>query len=529
MNQLEKIVSGYLLGGSTGVSSRIAAGQYVRVSPQHIMSHDNTAAIIPKFESLARNPTIHQPAQPVFALDHDIQNPNNFAGKYAAIKKFAQRHGVDFFPAGRGIGHQIMIEEAYALPGSMIVAPDSHSNMYGGVGCLGTPLTRTDAAVIWAIGNTWWKVPPVTRVVLTGSLPPGVTGKDVILALCSTFDSSRVLNHAIQFSGESAISSLSIEDRLTIANMTTEWGCLAGVFPVDDVLLTWLERRMNFLSDRGPAGTFSDPDRYLPEEKYYHPRLNPQSMLKITKSVSLNADPGARYAQTLEIDLSTVTPLVAGPNAVNNGIPISSLRENIHVDKAYILSCVNARNNDLQQAAAVLRGKKVADHVKLYVAAASSEVQERAVADGSWKVLQESGAIFLPSGCGPCIGLGAGLLADGEVGISKFFYQPLLSYLVLLLMDSGCALNMSQNHFFVSTHIVQVLRIVISKAGWGLVPLNVIYLIQQLWRHLQLPAESFPLMDRSPQFRPSPILPPDALPHPPISSAFLCRAGSRAD
>ena len=122
-----------------------------------------------------------------------------------------------------------MCEEGYAWPGTMVVASDSHSNMYGGLGCLGTPVVRTDAAAIWATGKTWWQVPPMARVILKGKLQPHVTGKDVILTLCGLFNQDEVLNHAVEFAGEGVVT-LGIEERLTIANMTTEWGALVGLF-----------------------------------------------------------------------------------------------------------------------------------------------------------------------------------------------------------------------------------------------------------------------------------------------------------
>jgi homoaconitate hydratase len=132
-----------------------------------------------------------------------------------------------------------MVEEGYAWPGSLVVASDSHSNMYGGTGCLGTPVVRTDAASIWATGRTWWAVPPVAKVTFTGVLPKGVTGKDVIGALCGLFDKDDVLNHAIEFTGsEATLKSLQVDDRLTIANMTTEWGALTG--SGCDLRLLWL-------------------------------------------------------------------------------------------------------------------------------------------------------------------------------------------------------------------------------------------------------------------------------------------------
>lgn len=183
-----------------------------------------------KFMSIGAS-KIHDPRQIVMTLDHDVQNKSEKnLTKYRQIEEFAERQSVDFYPAGRG-GHQIMVEEGYAFPGTMTVASDSHSNMYGGVGCLGTPVVRTDAAAIWATGRTWWKGPPIAKVQFTGTLPAGVTGKDVIIALSGLFNTDEVLNYAIEFTGsEETMESLSVDTRLTIANMTTEWGALTG-FP----------------------------------------------------------------------------------------------------------------------------------------------------------------------------------------------------------------------------------------------------------------------------------------------------------
>jgi len=142
---------------------KVRSGDYVTIQPEHIMTHDNTGAVIPKFKTIGAT-KFRNPRQPVFTLDHDVQNKSekNLA-KYTAIESFACQHGIDFYPAGRGIGHQILIEEGYAFPNTLTVASDSHSNMYGGVGCLGTPVVRTDAAAIWATGRTWWQVPPESR------------------------------------------------------------------------------------------------------------------------------------------------------------------------------------------------------------------------------------------------------------------------------------------------------------------------------------------------------------------------------
>lgn len=223
----EKIVQKYSVGLAEGKFVR--SGDYVTISPHRIMTHDNSWPVALKFMSIGAS-KLKDSNQIVMTLDHDVQNKSEKnLQKYEQIEQFAKKHGVDFYPAGRGIGHQIMVEEGYAWPGTLVVASDSHSNMYGGVGCLGTPVVRTDAASIWATGKTWWQVPPVAKVNFTGVLPKGVTGKDVIVALCGLFNNDEVLNHAIEFTGsEETMRSLEIDDRLTIANMTTEFGALSG-------------------------------------------------------------------------------------------------------------------------------------------------------------------------------------------------------------------------------------------------------------------------------------------------------------
>ncbi|EXA39594.1 homoaconitase, mitochondrial [Fusarium oxysporum f. sp. pisi HDV247] len=300
-----------------------------------------------------------------------------------------------------------MIEEGYAWPETVSVASDSHSNMYGGVGCLGTAVVRTDAAAIWATGRTWWQVPPVAKVTFTGILPPGVTGKDVIIALCGLFRDDQVLNHAIEFAGGE---SLTIDERLTISNMTTEWGALAGVFPVDDMLISWY---------RGKATTnamFNGSSK----DRINHKRIDELEQNR------MSADPGATYAKELYLNLSTLSPIVSGPNSVKVATPLNKLEaENIPVNKAYLVSCTNSRASDIAAAARVFReaakeGKpaKVAPGVEFYISAASIPEQKIAEEAGDWQVLVEAGAIPMISGCGQCIGLGKGLLEPGEVGIS---------------------------------------------------------------------------------------------------------------
>jgi homoaconitate hydratase len=409
-NLVEKIVQRYALDLPNG--HMVRSGDYMTIRPAYVMTHDNTGAVIPKFKSIGAT-KIANPRQVVFTLDHNVQDTSeaNLA-KYAKIEAFAREHGIDFYPAGRGIGHQIMCEEGYAWPGTMVVASDSHSNMYGGLGCLGTPIVRTDAAAIWATGRTWWQVPPVARCELRGQLKPGVTGKDVIVTLCGFFNKDEVLNHAVEFVGD-GVAALSLDDRLTIANMTTEWGALVGIFPVDDITIEWLKKRTMFVVKRGLASVPSDADG-----KGNHPRLNMDRFKQLEKNI-LQADPDAFYAKELMLDLSTVSPHVSSPNHVKVMTPINEMaKRKIKIQKAYLISCVNSRVEDLAAAAQVVRGKKVTEGVEFYIAPASSEVQAESEKRGDWQTLLDAGAIPLPAGCGPCIGLGKGLLQDGEVGIS---------------------------------------------------------------------------------------------------------------
>ncbi|TAH34646.1 MAG: homoaconitase [Planctomycetota bacterium] len=394
-NYVEKIVQRYAVGLPAG--HEVHSGDYVMVRPLHVMTHDNTSAVMEKFKAIGAT-RMADPKQPVFVLDHDIQNkdPKNLK-KYAAIEAFAKEHGVDFYPAGRGIGHQVITEEGYVWPGALVVASDSHSNLYGGLGALGTPVVRTDAASIWATGQTWWQVPPVAKCVLKGRLRAGATGKDVIITLCGMFNNDEVLNHCVEFVGD-GVAELPIDQRLTIANMTTEWGALAGVFPCDSKTIAWLRNRATVGAKKVSLDRVAALEKELPK---------------------LQPDPGCYYAKKLELDLGTVTPHVSGPDTVTDMTSVAEMqRRKVPVQKAYIVSCVNSRVDDIADAARVLRGQKVAPGVELYVAAASSEVEAESAKRGDWQVLLDAGAKPLPPGCGPCIGLGAGLLQDGEVGIS---------------------------------------------------------------------------------------------------------------
>src|SRR5882672_7341522 len=393
---VEKIAQTHL---AEGPKRPLRAGDFVAIRPHRVMTHDNTSAVMKKFQSIGAK-KIHSPKQLVFALDHDIQNKEDSnLHKYQAIEGFAKYHGVDFYPAGSGIGHQIMVDRGYVVPGSFVVASDSHSNMYGALGAIGTPIVRTDAAAAWATGDFWWQIPRSVQVVLEGALQAGATGKDVIITLCGIYNHDEALNAAVEFSGP-GVASLSMDARFSISNMSTEWGPLVGWFPVDEITIKYLAGVQERLACQGIV------------------RFTEQDLLRwTTKPPQPDAD--AVYAARIVLDLAQVTPHVSGPDTVQTMSSLAEMeKQKVAIQKAYLLSCVNSRIEDLAAAAGVLQGKRVAEGVKLYLGAASKWVQEEAERRGIWKTLLDAGAHPLPAGCGPCIGLGVGLLEPGEVGIS---------------------------------------------------------------------------------------------------------------
>jgi len=393
---VEKIAQAHL---AEGPKRPLRAGDFVSIRPFHVMTHDNTSAVMSKFKAIGAN-RIHEPKQLVFALDHDVQNHDEGnLKKYRSIEAFAREHRVDFYPAGSGIGHQIMVERGYVVPGSFVVASDSHSNMYGALGAIGTPIVRTDAAAVWATGEFWWQIPRTVQVVLEGKLAEGVSGKDVIITLCGLYNHDEALNAAVEFSGP-GVASLGMDARFSISNMSTEWGPIVGWFPADEVTIRYLRGVCGRLKEQGI-------ERFTEKDIESWSKSAPQS------------DADASYAARIVLDLSLVTPHVSGPDTVQAMQSLAEIQtRRVAIQKAYLVSCVNSRVEDLEAAAWVLCGKKVAPGVSLYVGAASAWVQQEAERRGVWSALLDAGAIALPPSCGPCIGLGTGLLEKGEVGIS---------------------------------------------------------------------------------------------------------------
>ena len=213
---------------------------------------------------------------------------------------------------------------------------------------------RTDAASIWATGRTWWQIPPIAKITFTGSLPKGVTGKDVIVALSGLFNNDEVLNHAIEFTGsEDTMFSLPVDDRLAIANMTTEWGALSGLFPIDSVLQGWLRAKATEASMFEASSLTSSKT----STRFNHERLD------TLFASPLSADVGAKYAKELFLNLDTLCPYVSGPNSVKVATPLAELdAQNIKVNKAYLVSCTNSRRSDIAAAARVFKEAAAANN-----------------------------------------------------------------------------------------------------------------------------------------------------------------------
>ena len=322
-----------------GPNRPLRAGDFLSIRPDHVMTHDNTSAVMKKFKTIGAR-AIHDPTQPVFTADHDIQNTeeSNLA-KYRSMESFANQHGIDFYPPGTGIGHQIMVEKGYVLPGDFVVASDSHSNMYGALGAIGTPVVRTDAAAIWATGEFWWQIPRTIQVVLNGKLAAGTTGKDVIVTLCGLYNQEEVLNAAVEFAGP-GVASLSMDARLSIANMTTEWGALVGWFPADAVTLSYIEGCSRELRAQEIAR--------ISEGRLEQIRINPPA-----------PDSDAMYAGRIVLNLAEVTPHVSGPDTVQVMQSVAEIEgKRVAIQKAYLVSCVNSRLEDLAAAAKGARRKE---------------------------------------------------------------------------------------------------------------------------------------------------------------------------
>lgn len=352
------------------------AGDIVYVEPDRLMSVSASNAIpIRYFRELGVD-RVRDPDKIVMILDHETPpNEPDHANSHALVRRFVAENAIaNFFDVGEGICHQLMVEKGLALPGELILGKDSHSVTYGAVGAFAAPVDATEMACLWATGRTWLRVPESIRVDLAGRLAPRVTAKDLILHVIGRLGADGATYRSVEFLGDGA-AGLSVSERMTVANMTIEMGAKNGVFAADAVT-----------------------DRFLaPFGRPYRP---------------VAPDPDAEYAAALQVDLSSLEPQIACPHRVDNVRPVGEVA-GTPVQQVFIGSCTNGRLEDLAEAAALLRGRRVAAGVRLLVTPASRRIYLDAMAAGHIQALAEAGATILPPGCGPCFGY-TGNLADGE-------------------------------------------------------------------------------------------------------------------
>jgi homoaconitate hydratase family protein len=370
-----------LLAVKSGLES-VEAGQIVTVHPDHLLTHDNTAAIIGKIGDDLETHGVASTDVPVIVIDHVVPAANEkTATNHKKVREFVKKFGIkNFYDVGEGICHEVLIAKGHALPGDLIVGSDSHTCTYGAVGAFATGIDRTEAAAIMLTGKSWFKVPHSMKIVLEGELRPPVSAKDLVLTIIGDISASGANYMSVEFHGN--VAALDFESRLTVANMGVEMGAKNAAFPVDAVTEKYLE-----------------------------------SIGAVGKWDAVWADDDAVYQRTLTYDLSKVVPMVARPHKVDNVSPAKELGD-IPINQFLIGTCTNGRIGDLRVAAQVLRGKHVSPDSRLLVLPASRDILLEAINDGTIPMLIDSGAIVLPPGCGPCLGAHQGVLAPGEKCLS---------------------------------------------------------------------------------------------------------------
>jgi homoaconitate hydratase family protein/3-isopropylmalate dehydratase small subunit len=365
------------MSGKTFVEKifRAEAGTIVFARPDIILSHDNTASIIKIFTKMGGD-EIADPNQLFIALDHNAPpTTSKLANDYQQIRNFVAKHKVfRFHDAGDGICHQLLAD--YARPGMIIVGSDSHTCTAGAFNAFAAGIDRTETAGLWKNGETWFRVPETIKITLNGELPKGIYAKDIALYIMGIIGSSGADYMSIEYHGD-GVQTLSIEDRMTIANLASEMGAKNAVFP---------------------------PDAIVNEFLY-------------NNSKGIRADKDAQYKMEIKINLDELYPVVACPNHVDNIRSVDELAGQ-KIEQALIGTCTNGRIEDLRVAAKILKDKKVSPGVQLLVSPASKKIYLQAMKEGLLEIFLKAGANILSPSCGPCLGTGQGIPADGYTVIS---------------------------------------------------------------------------------------------------------------
>jgi len=363
---------------------QVQAGEILLLDVDYIMSHDNTTPLaIKAFRDIGK--PIFDKNKIVIHFDHAYPAPNILAAEnHKKIIEFVKEQELPHL-LHQGVCHQVMIEEGYITPGAIVIGADSHSNTYGAMGAFGAGLGSTEIGVAWVTGKCWFKVPETIRVELSGQAQHGVYAKDVMIHIAGLLGMDGGTYRSVEFGGE-YIDNLPMHERIVFPNMSTEIGAKCGLIAADEVTIKYLE---NETPARGGVLSGSkDPFEALRP-------INP------------------RYERILEIDVSTLTPQVACHPDVDNVKPLNEV-EGLDVHEVYIGTCTNARYEDLEIVANMLRGKKVNPLVRVIVTPASDRIYKKALKNGLIEILMDAGCTVTGSGCGACIGRHGGILAPGE-------------------------------------------------------------------------------------------------------------------
>ena len=371
-----------ILARSAGLP-QVEAGQLIEGKLDLVLGNDITTPVaITEFKK-AELSAVFDRDKIAIVLDHstpckDIKS----AQLCAACREFAKEHAIThFYDVGQmGIEHALLPEKGLTAPGEVIIGADSHTCTYGALGAFSTGVGSTDMAAGMATGLAWFKVPSAIKVTLTGRLGPYVSGKDVILHLLGMIGVDGALYQSLEFAGE-GVAALEMDDRFTICNMAIEAGAKNGIFPVDGKTLDYLKGRVN------------------------------------RDFTAFEADPDAQYTKKIAIDLSTLRPTVAFPHLPSNTKIVDEAAGKA-IQQVVIGSCTNGRLKDLREAAAILRGRKVAPGVRCIVIPATQQIYLDAMAEGLVADFIQAGAVVSTPTCGPCLGGHMGVLADNEWAIS---------------------------------------------------------------------------------------------------------------
>ncbi|HEY3227853.1 MAG TPA: 3-isopropylmalate dehydratase large subunit [Roseiflexaceae bacterium] len=370
----------------------VRAGENVIVQVDLAMMHDSISpSIIKILHNELGAERVWDPERVAVVVDHvapaaTIQN----AEHQANLRRWARQQGIThLFDVGRGISHPVLVEERLARPGMLIIGSDSHSTGYGCVGAFGTGMGSTDMALALATGKTWLRVPETVRVLVRGRFRPGVSAKDLGLRAAREIGADGATYQSVEWHG---VDFLPISDRMTLATLSIEVGGKAGIVPP-------VFSQQSAASSQQSAGNVSLADCGLPAAE---------------RPEWLRVEDGARYSRTVEIFLDGLEPQISAPHYVDNVVDLRDIGQ-IAVDVVYIGTCTNGHYNDMAAAARILRGRRVANGVRLLVVPASSEALRQATEDGTLATLLAAGAAIGTPGCGACIGRHMGVLAPGEV------------------------------------------------------------------------------------------------------------------